>query len=168
MCGGLHRLTVFYLHAGLCAAAVICGCNQNNSQTAITSRQVEDIPILWEKSGTFSRLGRPVRILVRDPVTLSQFPLAELKVNFENEMLLVAGLGPTASSELGIRIVRVWREGSRIRVQERQTHPGLDSSSTVSPASPWTIVSIPKSDLNVQGYSTDVPSNIFDEHPGGR
>lgn len=164
----LRRLTVTCFHIGLCAALFIGGCSQNNSQVTSSSGAAEDVTVLWEKSGTFSRLGRPVRILVRDQATLAQVPIAEIKVDFENEMLLVAGLGPTASSELGIRIVRVWREGSQLRVQERQTHPGLDSSSTVNPASPWTIVAIPKSDLNVRGYFTHVPNNIFDEHPGGR
>jgi hypothetical protein len=109
-----------------------------------------------------------VRILVRGPGTLSQLPLAEIPVDFKTQMVLIAGLGPTPSSEQGIRIVRVWREGSKIRVQERAIHPGAEQASGLQPASPWTAVVIPRSDLNVEGYVTHVPEGLLRDHPGSR
>jgi hypothetical protein len=123
---------------------------------------------LWQKSGTHSRLIRRVSILARDRATLAQVPLAEVPVDFETQMVLIAGLGPTPSSEQGIRIVRVWRQGSRIRVQERLIHPGADRVPGLQPASPWTVVVIPKSDLNVEGYATRVPDGLLRDHPGSR
>ncbi len=128
----------------------------------------EDIPILWQRSGTYSRISRPVRILARDPATLAQLPLTEVQVSFDTQMVLIAGLGPTPTSEQGIRIVRVWREGSKIRVQERPLDPGGARSPGLQPASPWTIVVIPRSDLNVEGYSTQVPRKLLRDHPGSR
>lgn len=124
--------------------------------------------ILWQQSGTYSRINRRVRLLVRDPATLAQLPLTEVPVDFDQQMVLVAGLGPTPTSERGIRIVRVWREGSRIRVQERVIHPGDDQASGLAPASPWTVAIIPRSDLNVQGYESRVPEGLLRDHPGAR
>ena len=128
----------------------------------------EDIPILWQSSGTYSRISRRVRILARDPVTLAQIPVTEVPVNFDTQMVLIAGLGPTPSSEQGIRIVRVWRQGSKIHVQERPIHPGSERTPGLQPASPWTAIVIPKSDLNVEGYTTRVPEGLLHDHRGSR
>jgi hypothetical protein len=124
----------------------------------------EDLPILWEKSGSYSRFGRPARVLVRDRATLSQIPIADIPVDFHTQMVLVAALGPTPTSDYGVRITRVWREGSRVRAQEREIHPGLSEGHGLDPASPWTAVVVPRSDLNVQGYSVDIPNRLV----GGR
>jgi len=74
-------------------------------------------------------------------------------------LVLIAGMGPTPARGAGIRIVRVWRDGSRLRVRERRIHPGLDTeaSGPGDAASPWTICVVPKSDLNVEGYAAQVP-----------
>ncbi|HSA27471.1 MAG TPA: hypothetical protein P5159_13135 [Phycisphaerae bacterium] len=119
--------------------------------------QAEDIPILWQASGVYSHLTQRVRVVARDPAVLAQLPLTEVPVDFETQMVLVAGLGPTATNELGLRIERVWREGSTIRTQERRIHPGPELKAGVYPASPWTVIIIPRSDLNVAGYTDSVP-----------
>lgn len=120
-----------------------------------------DVPILWEQSGTYSTLGRAVRLLIRDRAGLAQVPLTDIPVDFETQMVLVAGLGPTLSNEMGIRITRVWEEGGRLRVQERQVHPGAQKTPGVTRASPWTVVIIPRSDLNVEGFTTRIPPNVI-------
>jgi hypothetical protein len=99
---------------------------------------------------------------------LAKLPIAEVPVDFKTQMVLIVGLGPSPTNELGVRIARVWHEGSRIRVQERRIHPGTLRSPAIEPASPWTIVVVPMSDLNVEGYVTRVPKGTLGEHPGAR
>lgn len=122
---------------------------------------VEDLPIIWQQGGTNSRLRRPIRLLARDAETLADIPLAEVPVDWNEHMVLVHGLGPTPTAQNAVTIVRVWREGSVIKVQERQIHPGPDAVATGAPGSPWTIAIIPRSDWNVEGYSTSLPAKAF-------
>jgi hypothetical protein len=163
---------IFLLAAGMGVAVLACvtltGCTSPSGGMSRDASAAEDIPILWQTSGTHSRLVRRTRILARDQATLVQVPLTEVPVDFETQMVLIDGLGATPSSEQGIRIVRVWRQGSRIRVQERPIHPGTDRNPGLEPASPWTAVVIPKSDLNVEGYSTQVPDGLLRDHAGSR
>lgn len=146
------------------------GCTTTGQAgTMPDDRPSEELPILWEKTGAYSRLTRPVRLVVRDRASLARVPLTEVPVDFDSQMILIAGLGRTPSSDMGIRIARVWREGSRIRVQERRIHPGFDDGPpALDPASPWTVVVVPRSDLNVEGYSAYVPADILGEHLGAR
>ena len=154
----------------VCAPLILAGsgCSGQRTGEEREASAADDIPILWQTSGTYSRISRRARILVRDPATLARIPLAEIPVNFDTQMVLIAGLGPTATNEQGIRIVRVWRKGSKIHVQERPIHPGEDRAPGLRPASPWTAVVIPKSDLNVEGYTTHVPQHLLQDHPGSR
>jgi hypothetical protein len=144
------------------------GCQTTGVMDGADQLAAEEIPILWQESGTYSRLVRPVRILARDRATLAQVPLAEVPVDFDQQMVLIAGMGPTPHSGTGIRITRVWKEGRRIRVQERHIHPGLGEASGVEASSPWTIVVIPRSELNVQGYRPDVPARLLQAPAGLR
>ncbi len=151
-------------------AALLCaglaGCHPDLSAPATTApAQGQDLQILAEASGTYSRLIQPVRLVVRDRATLAQVPICQLQIDFDSQMMLIAGLGPTPSDELGIRIKRVWREGSLIRVLERHIHPGAEHAAGLHPASPWTAVVVPKSGLNVQGYSSRVPKALLGETP---
>lgn len=141
------------------AAGVLAGCA--GEKKGPPAREIEELPIQWEQSGSHSRLRRSVRVVVRHPATLMRIPLAEVPVDFRKQMVLVAGLGPTTSDSVGIRISRVWREGSRIRVREEQLHPGFDETGHLVRASPWTMVVVPRSDMNVEGYSPDVPRGAF-------
>lgn len=140
-----------------CLSVGLWGCSNAASEPVLH----EDIPITWEKSGTYSHLSRAVRILARDRATLAQVPITEVPVDFEREMVLIAGLGPTPSSERGIRITRVWADSGRLRVQETQLHPGTEQQPGLRPASPWSVAVIPRSDLNVEGYSVQVPRGLI-------
>jgi hypothetical protein len=120
-----------------------------------TARQ--EVPILDQHSGDYSRLTRPVRVVIRDRATLARLPVSEIDIDFERHMILLAGLGPTWRSGSGIRIVRVWREDSVMRVEERQITAGPDEAAAPQRCSPWTMAVIPRSDLNVEGYATRVP-----------
>ena len=147
---------------------VVPGCLFSQTRPAGETSSGEDLPIIWEASGTYSRLSRSVRIIARDRATLAQVPLAEVPVDFKTQMVLIAGLGPTASDNLGIRVKRVWREGSQIRVLERHIHPGPDEGQGLRPASPWTIAVVPRSDLNIEGYSARVPKGLLSHAPAQR
>jgi hypothetical protein len=138
-------------------AILLCGCSSTVSRPV---QGPQDIPIEWHRSGAYSPLARPVRILARDRATLAQVPVTEVPVDFERQMVLILALGPTPSSDLGVQITRVWQEGLRLRVQEVQVHPGPDQRLGLNPGSPWTVAVIPRSDLNVQGYSTRVPRGL--------
>jgi len=150
------------------ALTAACGCIEHTSRSARVTSVQEDIPILWEKSGTYSRIARRVRIVARDVAMLAQLSLAEIPVDFDTQMVLIAGLGPTPGSDQGIRITRVWKHGSEIRVQERRIHPGADPTPGLRPGSPWTVAVIPKSGLNVKEYTAFVPKDVIGDHPGSR
>jgi hypothetical protein len=143
----------------LALAIVVCGV----AGCAPREHLVEDrtyrreLPILDQFSGAYSRLARPVRVVIRDRATLAQLPVTEVDVDWDRNMILLAGLGPIWQSGSGIRIVRVWKEGSVLRVEERQITGGPDETSRPQRCSPWTMVVIPRSDLNVEGYTTRVP-----------
>jgi len=117
----------------------------------------QEVPIIDQISGSYSRLARPVHVVIRDKATLARLPVTEIDVDFSRDMLLLAGLGPTYQSGSGIRIVRVWREGSLLHVEERQITGAPDEASRPRRQSPWTMVVIPRSDLNVEGYTARVP-----------
>lgn len=144
------------------------GCTTGDQRVEVQSTALEELPVAWQKSGTYSRIGRMTHVVARDARTLAQLPIAEVPVDFTTQMVLIVGLGPTPTDQIGVRITRVWREGSRIRVQERRIHPGVEHSPGLEPASPWTIAVVPKSDANVEGFTTRVPPGTLAEHPGAR
>lgn len=127
-----------------------------------------DLPILWEASGSYSQLSRPIRLVVHDEATLAQVPITEVQVDFRTQMLLIVGMGPVMRDDVKIKITRVWREGNRIRVQEQQVYSETKVTDGVQPASPWTMVVVPKSRLNVEGYTARVPKGLLADHPGSR
>lgn len=153
---------------GIGLLCLLCGCHADRAGTARAPAPGEDLPILWEASGSYSRLSRSVRIVARDRATLAQIPLVDVPVDFDSQMVLLAALGPVPHDGLGIRIKRVWREGSRIRVAERHVHPGPNQPTRTTAASPWTAVVVPRSDLNVEGYAPRVPPDVLDRSPGQR
>ena len=139
----------------------LAGCYPDRVHPTTAPAPGQALEILWQASGTHSRLIRGARIVARDRATLARVPITEVQGDFDAQMVLIAGMGPTPNDRLGIRIKRVWRDGRRIRVLERHIHPGLDHGGDARPASPWTIVVVPRSDLNVEGYSPRVPEDLF-------
>jgi len=149
-------------------ASLLLGCAMSQTRPAPAAGPLEDLPILWEGSGTYSRIGRSVRVVVRDQAALARIPVAEFPVDFDRQMVLIVGLGPTAGSGVGVRITRVWRSGETVRVQEQRIHPGPDSGRKPELASPWAAVIVPRVDLNVEGFSTDIPEGLMLSHAGRR
>lgn len=148
----------------LAAAAVlgsVSGCLTGSGVSRNADTETIDLPIVWEHAGSYSDVARPFRVVARDAATLAQLPLVEVPVDFRTHMVLVAALGPTTSDEYGVRITRVWREGNRIRTEVARVHPGEVKRGGVVRASPYHIVVVPRSDLNVDGFSPVVPPKAF-------
>jgi hypothetical protein len=120
----------------------------------------EELPIEWEASGTWSHLARAVRVVAYDAPTLAQVPVTEVPVDFNTQMVLITGMGPAPGTDLGIRITRVWRDGNRIRVQERRIHPGMERSPGLDRSSPWAVVVVPRTEMPIEGYSSKVPKGV--------
>jgi hypothetical protein len=143
------------------SVAALSGCGSARPGDVI-QRGPDEFPIQWEEGGTYSNIARAFRVVARDRATLSQLPIAEVPVDFDRQMVLVAALGPASTDQLAIRITRVWRDGSRIRVQVQTLHPGEEKRGGVRRASPYHIVVVPRSDLGVAGFATAVPPGAFD------
>lgn len=163
-----------YLRVFLVTAAlgISSGCQTSNGvvdepfelQPGLSGQVREDLPLVWQQSGTYSRVNRRLRVVARDMVTLARLPLTEVPVDFKTQMVLIAAQGPVPGDQVGIRITRVWREGSRIRVQEQPLHPGSQHTDNfLDLASPWTVVVVPRSDLNVEGYETRAPAGALSD-----
>ena len=123
-----------------------------------------DFPILRERRATFSRLSRPVRLVIRDAPTFARLPLAEIEVDFDREMVLIVGLGPVQSDAFGIRITRVRRRGRRLDVGVETIRSEADAPVRGALASPYHLVVVPRSDHNVVGFETRVEAGLL----GGR
>ena len=152
------------LACGVLAAALmqgVLGCGPRMTPPPEPPPEIQELPILWQKSGIHSHLARPTRLLVRDRATLARVPLTEVPVDFETQIVLVRGLGPTPDDRRSVRIARVWRHGSVIRVQEQMVYAEGSASDTIKPASPWTVAVIPRSNDNVEGYQVRVRSDLF-------
>ncbi|NLX13414.1 MAG: hypothetical protein GXY44_07150 [Phycisphaerales bacterium] len=146
------------------------GCHGSGPTAGVFDVPVDgaELPIIWEKTGIYSRINRPIRLVIHDEAALAQVPIAEVQVDFRTHMLLIAGMGPVLRDDVGIRITRLWREGTRIRVQEQHVYSEAAGPEGIQPASPWTIIAVPRSSLNVEGYSARVPKGLLSDHPGSR
>jgi len=151
----------------LLLTAALLGCPPATvapDQTQIS--QIEELPITWSKTGTYSELRRPLRLVIRDAAHLACIPVAEVPVDFSKQMVLVAARGAVPTEGYAIRITRVWREGRRIRVDVRMSQPqpgGQPPKHAL--CAPYHIVVVPRSDLNVEGFSARLPSDPRGHNP---
>lgn len=115
----------------------------------------EELPILRRVAGTHSHETRAMQIVVRDPAMLARIPLADVSVDFSEEMLLVVTLGRVTSDRFAVDITRVWREGGRLRTEVTVSAPA--AGAPIAMASPFCIVVVPRCDLNVADFSPEPP-----------
>ena len=139
--------------AWLLVMTVGCTAQHGVERTGTGTAVEEELPMLWEASGTWSHVSRPVRIVAYDAATLAQIPVADVPVDFKTQMVLVVALGPTMGQDFGVRIARVWRAGSEVRVQERRLHPGIERSGSLERTSPWTVVVVPRCEAKVRNWA---------------
>ena len=122
----------------------------------------QELPVLRQKSGAFSSITRRLRLVVHDPGTLAMLPVDPGPVDFSHEMVLLAAMGPTPWDDYAIRIRRVWREGSVLRARVEKRFPRPDAPRGSAPASPYHLVVVPRSELNVRGFEVGVPPGTLD------
>jgi hypothetical protein len=96
-----------------------------------------------------------MQIVVRDPAMLARIPLADVSVNFTDEMLLIVTLGRVTSDRYAVDVTRVWRERGKLRAEVTVTSPA--AGTPVAMASPYCIVVVPRCDLNVADFVVEPP-----------
>jgi len=129
------------------------GCAGYAGSSGEPVQDVEEFPILWEKAGSHCGLTQPARLVARTRADMAYCPIGDVPVDFENEMVLTVTMGRVMAEGYAIRIHRVWREGSYIKVDVRIHRPTASTQSTIQLATPYHVVIVPRSDLNVEGFT---------------
>lgn len=148
------RLASSYIASLLLVVGPI-GCNQQEGMQQANSESIVELPILRSRNGLHSHENRAMQLVIRDPATLARVPIVDVPVNFDREMLLIVTLGRVMSDQYSVEIDRVWREKSKVRVSTRVTQPAPGASPAI--ATPYCIVVVPRSDLNVEGFLATPP-----------
>ena len=139
-----------------CIGAAAPGCHEMQPAPQTEPREGEEVKILHQISGVHSHETRPMQLVVRDTDTLAQIPLADVPVNFAEEMLLVVTLGRVTSDEYSVSIGRVWRENGKLRVAINVEAP--ETAGHLEMSSPYCVAVVPRCDLNVADFSVTVPA----------
>lgn len=139
----------------------VSGCAVGSERPGLSDRpEVEPLPILWEQAGLYCNVKVPVRLVARDRAGLAQLPIADVPVDFDKQMVLIAAMGLVPTDRYGIRISQVWRQGQRIYAQVRRVARAQGGQAgELKLCSPYHIVVVPRSDLNVEGFSTRLPAD---------
>ena len=144
--------SVVFALTWLCLPA---GCRESGRGIRALPAEGEELPILRRLAGTHSHETLAMQIVVRDPATFAQIPLADVSVNFAKEMLLIVTLGRVTSDQYAVRIDRVWREGHELRVAVTMFSP--QPGFPVVMASPYCIAVVGRCDLNVAEFAPEPP-----------
>ncbi len=152
--------------AALGWAVLAGGCSQAPMAGGGDIADRQELPILRSQAGTYANFARPLRLAIRDAGTLAMVPVDVGPVDFQREMVLLAALGPTPSPEYGIRIRRVWRDGSELRARIEKRFPEADLPRRTTPANPYHLIVVPRCDRNVRGFPVKPPDGAFE--PGSR
>lgn len=148
---GTGRVLTLCLVAGSMAALNGCSWSQPPQQEI-----VEELPILWEKSGSYCNRTAPLRLVARNQAEMALCPISDVPVDFDRQMVLAATMGQVLSDGYAIRIERVYREGPFIKVDVRiYRPPPVTQPGDLRPACPYHVVVVPRSDLNVENFSPD-------------
>jgi len=124
-------------------------------------RDNQELPVLWEHSGHDDRIKTQVRYIAHDAQALAKIPLVDVPVDFETQMVLIASPGPVRSPDVTIRIRRLWTAGPRIRSQIEVIHPTAQQKRPLKLFSPYHLIVVPKSDRNVEGFTSSLPKRAF-------
>jgi hypothetical protein len=98
-------------------------------------------------------------IVARNQAQMAYCPVSDVPVDFSREMVLIAILGRVTSDQYAIRIDRVWREGSVVKVDVRVYRPPPSTQSAIRLACPYHVVVVPRSNLNIEGFAPE-PSRL--------
>lgn len=139
----------------MCAMVLAAGCHESLRDARPLPAVGEELPVLRRVAGTHSHETRAMQVVVRDPAMLARIPLADVEVDFAQEMLLIVTLGRVTSDRFAVDVTRVWREGGRLRVEVTVTAP--PAGAPVAMASPFCIAVVPRCDLNVADFAPEPP-----------
>ena len=112
----------------------------------------DEWPIDWQVTGLHSSYASPERVLIRNSVDLARYPLVDVPVDFDTQMVLIVLSGTTRTNSVGVRIARIVYEGDRLRPVIRRFRTGSPDPAAVTTA-PYCIAVIWRTDLNVEGFS---------------
>lgn len=143
-----------------CLLAGPPGCLRPDSgspATAPTLPAREDWPILAQRRGIYCGLRNRLRVVIRDEAHMAMLPVPTMPVDFDSQMVLFVTLGQVFSDRYGVRIERLWREGRLIKVAMEEIYPAAGEAGPPRPCSPYHLVVVPRSDLNVEGFATEIP-----------
>lgn len=148
------------LTVGLLLATMggVAGCQGegNNIFRGDPAPEIEEYPILYKKAGKYCGAKQEMRLVVRDQAHMAFVPVGDVPVDFSQQMVLFVTLGQVYSDSYDVQIDRVWRQNREIRVGITKTYPPAGEMGYPHPSSPYCLVVVPKSDLNVEGFSTDI------------
>lgn len=140
----------------LATLTTAAGCSWPTSAGVAAYQEPDEFPILWQKAGSYCNRKTPLRLVARTQAEMAGCPIANVPADFRREMVLAATMGRVTSDQYMIRIHRVWREGSEIKVDVRIYRPRPTTQSSIQLACPYHVVVVPRSDLNVEGFSPDL------------
>ncbi len=108
---------------------------------------------LRERVGTFSNLSRRVKWVIHSPGELALMPVDVGPIDFEREMVVLVGMGPTPSPDYAVRLKRLVRDAGVLRAEIEYLYPPDGAAGSASPASPYHAVVMPRSDLRIEGFT---------------
>ncbi len=117
---------------------------------------IEEYPILYQKAGKYCGAKQEMRLVVRDQAHMAFVPVGDVPVDFNNQMVLFVTTGQVYSESYDIQIDRVWRQDRLVRVGITKTYPQVGDMGYPHPCSPYHLVVVSKSDLNVEGFVAEV------------
>jgi hypothetical protein len=115
-----------------------------------------ELPLVSQINGTHSHETRAMHLVIRDTAALARVPIADVDVDFSNQMLLIVTLGPMTSDQFAVKIDRVWRDGHELKVATTITSP--PPGAPIAMSSPYCIAVVPRCDLNVNGFAAEPPA----------
>jgi hypothetical protein len=125
---------------------------------------IEEYPVLYQKAGKYCGAKQEMRLVVRDQAHMAFVPVSDVSVDFNSQMVLFVTTGQVYAESYDIQIDRVWRQNRQIRVGISKTYPQAGEMDYPHPCSPYHLVVVPKSDLTVEGFVTEVaPPKITGE-----
>ena len=148
-----HRWAIF-------GVVLLAGCSGAQRPELAGVQDGQELPILGQRVGTYSRITQPLRLAIYDPGAMAVIPIDPGPVDFDQQMVLLAALGPTPTAEDQIRIRRVWRDGSVLRAEVVIERPGQTVELSPTAASPYHLVVVPHCSLNVAGFTAAVPKQM--------
>lgn len=126
---------------------------------------IQEFPVHYSKPGKYCGAKHPLRLVVRDQGHMAFVPVSDIPVDFDKEMVLFVTMGQVYSDAYDIRIDRIWQQNQIVKVGITVTHPEPGEMGAPQPCSPYYLAVVPKSDLNVEGFVTEItPPSL--EGPG--